>query len=93
MLNASRYTDARALRLRVLDTVGINTWKSPQQVAEELGEAYYTVSALLSKMYLYGGPLVRQRDPVRPNRYLYRRKTVSEHRPGPSSPSCPAPTA
>lgn len=86
MQNASTF-DARALRLRVLDKIGTGTWKTPQEIAEELGEAYYTVSAMMSKMYLYGGPLERQRDPRKSSRYLYRRKTIEEHRTGPSRPS------
>lgn len=54
MLDGSNY-DTRALRIRVLEVLenfpdGLTT----KEIAEYLGEAQYTVSPIVSRLFLYG---------------------------------------
>lgn len=73
MLDGSNF-DPRSLHVRILEVLTYPMWMSTQQVSEKLGDAHYSVSSIMSKLYLYGGPVERQPDPNRGNKFLYRLK-------------------
>lgn len=77
MLDASNF-DPRPLRIRIMSVLTYPMWMTTQQVAEKTGDAHYTVSAMMSKMYLYGGPIERQRVSNRHNKFQYRFKPVTK---------------
>lgn len=73
MLDASNY-DARPLRLRINDRLSHPSWKSATEISRELNVAFYTVSAMMSKMFLYGAPWERKQSERRSNEFVYRLK-------------------
>lgn len=73
MLDASNF-DPRALRIRIVEALSYPMWISVTDLAKRLDTPVYTVGAMVSKLYLYGGPIERQPDPHRGNKFLYRLK-------------------
>lgn len=77
MLDASNF-DPRALHVRIVEVLPVDRWMSGKEVSAALGDAHYNVLSVLSKMYLYGGPIERMKPPGG-GAYRYRRKLKKDH--------------
>lgn len=78
MLDASNF-DPRPLRIRIVEALSWPEYISTEDIAKRLGDPHYTVSSMMSKLYLYGGPVERITAPSRGNKYVYRRKLKKDH--------------
>lgn len=79
MLDGSNF-DPRPLRIRIMGCLSYPMWMTTEQVAVKLGDPHYTVSSMMSKMFLYGGPIERQTVPGKGNKFQYRFKPATKAR-------------
>ena len=77
MLDPANF-DPRPLRMRLLDALELDRWMTGSELAAKLGDPHYTVLSVISKMYLYGGPIERMK-PEGGGAFRYRRKLKKDH--------------
>ena len=77
MLDAANF-DPRPLRVRLLEALPVDGWMTGQELAAKLGDPHYTVLSMISKIYMYGGPVERMK-PDGGGAYRYRRKLKKDH--------------
>lgn len=70
--------DPRALHVRIVECLSYPQWMTTEQVAAKLGDAHYSVSSIMSKLFLYGSPIERQRVPGKANKFEYRLKVKTK---------------